>query len=93
MSGFLSWPNLGHIKILRSRFTVLILELIDSKLRIKIFKVWILIMIKYMPHQNFRHWDYDLTILIVELGISFDRLCSHHQLVYRSIMEDGISSG
>jgi hypothetical protein len=39
---------------------------------INIFNVRILIVIKYMPHQNFRHQDYDLTVLILELGISFD---------------------
>jgi hypothetical protein len=66
------------------------MELIEHG--IKSFDIRILIMIKSRLHQNFRHQDPNLAVLILELGISSDRLVSHHQLVYRSILELEFSS-
>jgi hypothetical protein len=74
-------------KFLTSRLAVLILEL-----GIKIFNIRILIVIQSRLHQNFGHQNYDLVILIMKLDISFNRLWTHHQLLYRSILELGICS-
>jgi hypothetical protein len=75
--------NYGTSKKLASRLVVLILELIDFGDWNQNFRrqdsycdyIW--------SHQNFRHQCFDLAVLILELGIFFDQLLSHHQLVYR----------
>jgi hypothetical protein len=58
-----------------------------SEHAIKIFDVGILIMIKSRKHKKIQHQDSNLSVVILEVRILFDQLWSHHQLVYRSILE------
>jgi hypothetical protein len=44
-------------------------------------------MIKSRKHKKIQHQDSNLSVVILEVRILFDQLWSHHQLVYRSILE------